>query len=140
MTEVTVSADFTQPAPRLWQAIADFCRVDPWLPGIARVEEEDGGKRRRIILPDGGVVLEQEVARDEAAMSLTYTVIEAPMPFTDYRSTMSVRPTAEGCTVTWAASLTPTAPEDKVVRLVTKLYQGGLNGLAAYLDKQGEPA
>jgi hypothetical protein len=133
MTEVSISADFDQPAETVWAVVGDFCAVNRWLPGIERVEAEDGGLRRRIILPDGNTVLEQEVARDDAAMRLTYIVIESPMPFTDYRSTMAVERTGTGCTVRWSASLVPLAAEDKVVRLVGGLYRGGLKALGGFL-------
>lgn len=129
MTDVSISKDFDRPAAAVWPAISDFCGIGRWLPGIDRVEAEDGGKRRRIILPNGGVVLEQEVARDDAAMTLTYTVIEAPMPFADYRSTMCVQSMGERCSVRWSATFTPLQPEDKVARLVTALYNAGLRGL-----------
>lgn len=129
MTDVSTSIDFDRPAAVVWAAISDFCGIGRWLPGIERVEAEDGGKRRRIILPNGGVVVEQEAARDEAAMTLTYTVIEAPMPFTDYRSTMRVQSTGERCSVCWSATFTPLDREEKVTRLVGALYNAGLRGL-----------
>jgi len=129
MTDVSTSVDFDRPAAVVWAVISDFCGIDRWLPGIARVEAEDGGRRRRIILPDGGVVVEQQVARDDAAMTLTYTVIEAPMPFTDYRSTMRVQSMGERCSVRWSATFTPLDLEDKVARLVGALYNAGLRGL-----------
>lgn len=134
MTDVSVSGDFDRPAAVLWAAISDFCGIGRWLPGIQRVEAEDGGKRRRIILPNGGVVLEQEVARDEATMSLTYTVIAAPMPFSNYRSTMCVDSRGDGCSVCWSATFTPIGPEDKVARLVGSLYKAGLKGLHSVVD------
>lgn len=129
MTEVTVTGDFDRPASILWAIIGDFCGIDRWLPGIERVETEEGGKRRRIILPDGGIVLEEEIARDEDAMSLTYIVISAPMPFNDYRSTMRVESRGEGCTLYWTASFNPNGPEEKVARLIDSLYRVGINGL-----------
>ncbi len=129
MTDVSVSGNFDWPAAVLWATIGDFCGIDRWLPGIQRVEAEEAGKRRRIILPNGGVVLEQEVARDEANMLLTYTVIAAPMPFTNSRSTMCVESRGESCSVRWSATFTPIGPEDKVARLVGSLYNAGLKGL-----------
>jgi hypothetical protein len=140
MTDVSVRVDFDRPAAVLWATIGDFCGIDRWLPGIQRVESEDEGKRRRIILPNGGVVLEQEVARDEASMSLTYTVIAAPMPFTNYRSTMCVESRGERCSVCWSATFTPIGPEDKVARLVGSLYNAGLKGLHSLVVRTaGEP-
>ncbi len=135
MTDVSTRVEFDRPAAAVWAAISDFCGIGRWLPGIARVEAEDGGKRRRIILPNGGVVVEQQVARDDAAMTLTYTVIEAPMPFADYRSTMRVQSMGERgergerCSLRWSATFTPLDREDKVARLVGALYNAGLRGL-----------
>jgi len=134
MTEVSVSSDFDQPASVVWTIIADFCGINRWLPGIERVEAEERGKRRRIILPDGGIVLEEEIGRDEVAMSLTYVVISAPMPFNNYRSTMRVEPRGNGCTLHWSASFNPNGPEDKVARLVGSLYRAGINGLKLIVE------
>lgn len=133
MTDVSTSVDIDRPAAVVWAAISDFCGIDRWLPGIARVEAEDGGKRRRIILPNGGVVLEQELARDEGAMTLTYTVIEAPMPFKNYRSTLQVHSIGERSSVRWSATFTPLDLEDKVARLVGALYKSGLRGLQEFV-------
>jgi enoyl-CoA hydratase/carnithine racemase len=102
------------------------------------VEAEDDGKRRRIVLPDGGVVLEQEIERDAGAMALTYGVIEAPLPFRNYRSTIQVAPAGDACAVRWSASFAPLGPEDKVARLVARLYEVGLDGLRRFLDSTGE--
>jgi hypothetical protein len=134
MTDVSISGDFNRPATVLWAAIGDFCGIGRWLPGIQQVQAEDGGKRRRIILPDGGVVLEQEIERDEAAMSLTYTVITAPMPFSNYRSTMCIEPRGDGCSLRWSATFSPIGSEDKVARLVGSLYRAGIKGLQALVD------
>lgn len=133
MTKVSISGDFDRPACVLWAAIGDFCGIGQWLPGIQRVEAEDAGRRRRIILPDGGVVLEQEIERDEDAMSLTYIVITAPMPFKNYRSTIRIEPHDGGCTLWWTATFDPVGPEDKVARLVGALYRAGIKGLQSLI-------
>ena len=135
MTEVSISGDFDRPASVLWAAIGDFCGIGRWLPGIQRVEAEDAGRRRRIILPDGGVVLEQEIERDDDAMSLTYIVITAPMPFSNYRSTIRIEPHGEGCTLWWTATFDPIGPEDKVARLVGALYRAGIKGLQLLIER-----
>lgn len=133
MAEVTVDFDFDQSAAALWAVVGDFCGIGDWMPGMERVEPENGGNRRRIVLPGGKVVIEDIVSRDDDKMTLTYRVVEAPMPFTDYVSTVSVQPRGDGCHVRWAGSFTPVGPEEKVVRLVRNLYGGGLKALQGRL-------
>ena len=133
MLEVAVSAEFKSPATTVWAAVGDFCGIGKWLPGIQRVEAENGGKRRRVVLPDGQAVVEDEISRDEAGMSLSYRVVEGPMPFTDYVSTISVQSTANGSSVRWVGRFTPVGPEDKVARLVRGIYGSALKALHAHL-------
>ncbi|OGA02184.1 MAG: hypothetical protein A3I00_06710 [Betaproteobacteria bacterium RIFCSPLOWO2_02_FULL_64_12] len=135
MPEVSVTTEFKAPAATVWAAVGDFCGIGKWLPGIQRVEAENEGKRRRVVLPDGKAVVEDEVSRDEAAMSLSYRVVEGPMPFTGYVSTISVRPEASGCSVHWVGKFTPIGPEEKVARLVKGIYGSAMAGLKNYLGE-----
>ena len=135
MLEVTVNAEFKTPAARVWMAVGDFCGIGKWLPGIQRVEAEHEGKRRRVVLPDGQAVVEDEIARDDAGMSLSYRVVEGPMPFTDYVSAISVHTTGSGCSVRWTGRFTPIGSEDKEARLVRGIYGSALKGLHGYLGE-----
>ena len=135
MPEVSVRTEFKAPAATVWSAVGDFCGIGKWLPGIQRVEAENEGKRRRVVLPDGKAVVEDVISRDEAAMSLSYRVVEGPMPFTAYVSTISVQPEASGCSVRWVGKFTPVGPEEKVAHLVKSIYGSALMGLKHYLGE-----
>src|SRR3990172_9995606 len=135
MPEVSVKTEFKAPAATVWAAVGDFCGIGKWLPGIQRVEAENEGKRRRVVLPDGKAVVEDEVSRDEAAMSLSYRVVEGPMPFTGYVSTISVRPEASGCSVHWVGKVTPIGPEEKGARLGKGSDGSAMAGLKNYLGE-----
>jgi hypothetical protein len=78
-------------------------------------------------------VIEEETWRDEAGMMMSYKVIEAPMPFEDYVSSISVAAKGAGCRVDWTGDFTPIGDEDKVVKLVRRIYQVSLQALAAHL-------
>lgn len=135
MPEVSVRTEFKAPAATVWAAVGDFCGIGKWLPGIQRVEAENQGKRRRVVLPDGKAVVEDEISRDETAMSLSYRVVEGPMPFTGYVSTISVQPQGSGCSVHWVGKFTPIGPEEKVARLVKGIYASALMGLKSHLGE-----
>jgi hypothetical protein len=130
MAHVSMERGFNTPASAVWTALADFCDIGSWLPGIERVQEENNGKRRRMFLPNGAIVVEDEVARDDKSMSLTYVLIEGLMPFTNYRSTMSIVPAAIGCTLRWESTFEPIGPEADAMRFLQRLYDSGFRGLA----------
>lgn len=87
--------------------------------------------KRIMTLADGVQVTEQLQAVDDEARELQYTIVEAPLPLTDYTATMRVQPAENGsCTVTWGATFTPDgAPEADVQELLGGLYEAGLEGL-----------
>jgi hypothetical protein len=138
MTKVDVSVDFEQPATEVWAKLGDFTGIGEWFPGIEGCQSQKGGKRRLITLPDGNSVIEEEVGRDEAGMSMSYKVIEAPMPFKDYVSAISVAPRGEGCRADWIGDFTPIGDEDKVAKLVRRIYEVSLDALAAHLAENSK--
>jgi len=127
--QVTLSA-----APiEVWATIRAFDNVDRYLPPVETVEARGTGPgmQRIMTLADGAQVTEQLQAVDDEARELQYTIVEAPLPLTDYTATMRVQPAANGgCTVTWGATFTPNgAPEADVQELLGGLYEAGLEGL-----------
>lgn len=134
MTEVTVTGEFQSPADTIWAVVRDFCGVGQWLPGIARIEAANQNKRRHVHLPDGKLIIEDEVFRDEAAMTLSYIIVEGPMPFADYKATMTVLPKGSGCQVRWVGRFTPKGPEEKVAKLAEAIYGSGLKALKRFVE------
>jgi len=134
MTSVTVTADLDHPPAQVWAIVGDFLGLGDWMPGIARWSAELEGKRRRLVLPDGGVVVEDETSRDDRAMTYSYKVVEAPMPWEAYTSTIAVAPKGDGCRVRWVGDFTPVGDEDEVADLVRGIYRAGLKAVAARLS------
>jgi hypothetical protein len=117
----------------VWATIRPFGTVDQYLPPVEAVEVSGSGPgmKRIMTLADGVQVTEQLQAVDDEARELQYTIVEAPLPLTDYTATMRVQPAENGsCTVTWGATFTPDgAPEADVQELLGGLYEAGLEGL-----------
>ena len=91
------------------------------------------GAVRRLTLKDGPSFDEELTGFDDAAMKLRYKIIgEAPLPITDYDSTIQVLSTGPNkSTVVWRSSFLPKAgaKDDVVIESVTQLYLGGLQNL-----------
>ena len=124
-SSVTVAAD----SETVWQAIGDFCDVDDWHPGIVSCELEarDGAAHRQLTLGDGAPVLERLMS-STLGEAYTYKIIEAPLPITDYVSTLSVTP-GNPTTVTWAGTFKSDVAE--MEGAIQGLYDGGLGAVSA---------
>lgn len=129
---ITSSATVAANPAVVWNTIGDFCDIDDWHPGIVScsLEARDGAVHRRLTLGDGAPVLEQLVS-SQADMSYTYKIIEAPLPITNYVSTLSVT-AGNPTTVTWEGTFKSDVPD--MEGAIQGLYDGGLEALAAQFD------
>lgn len=122
----------------LWTKVGDFNGMNTWHPAIASSEIVKGnnneiGAHRKLTLGDGAVILEELAARDDAGMSLTYIILEGPLPVTDYRSTLTVVAEGEsGSKLTWSSTFKAAAGVEpaKAEEVIGGVYQAGLDNLA----------
>jgi mxaD protein len=113
---VAVTVNATPDA--VWAKVGDFAGVGEFFPGIEsfRLEGDD-----RIIGMFGMEIRERLVARDEAARTSTYSVVDG-VPIESHSATISVEPEGDGAKVTWAYSVTP----DEMAPIFGDTYQGAL--------------
>ena len=134
---VTKEASYDMSAADLWKKVGDFNGLNTWHPAIAKSEIVKGtnnevGAHRKLTLGDGATIVEELAARDDAGMTLTYTIVEAPLPVTDYKSTITV--TADGdakSKLTWGSTFKPAAGTEaaKAQEIVGGIYQAGIDNL-----------
>ena len=91
------------PVDDVWRLLRDFNGHDSWHPAIAesRIENGDAAMTRRarcaaFRLADGAFLREQLIALSDRDMSLTYCLLEAPLPLMGYVATMRLRPVTDG--------------------------------------------
>jgi hypothetical protein len=120
-------------AGEVWTVIGDFDGLPRWNPGLERSELSNGGTRRTLTLKAGGKVVEDLVDRDEAARSISYSIVEGPIPVTRHKATLSVSDRGPNqCTVLWLCEFEPAnVPADVVTGIFTGIFEGGLKQLAA---------
>lgn len=135
---VTKEASLPMSAADLWKKVGDFNGLNTWHPAIAKSEIVKGannevGAHRKLTLGDGAVIVEELAARDDAGMTLTYTIVEAPLPVTDYKSTITVTADGEGKSkLSWGSTFKPAAGTEaaKAQEIIGGIYQAGLDNLA----------
>lgn len=133
------------PPAQVWAAAGDFGNLG-WHPAVASTTVDQGennrpGAVRTVTTKDGAKLVERLVARDDAARRLSYTIIDSPLPVSDYRSTLRVLPDEAGSRVEWSSRFRRKAekPLDGADdagarRVIHSIYSGGLGNLKATLE------
>jgi hypothetical protein len=122
----------------VWRTVRDFGAIDEYVPPItsATLSGEGVGAERTLTLADGGQVVERLDAVDDEGRTLRYSIVDGPLPVTDYDGRLSVEAVdASSCEVTWASTFTVVdAPADEIAATFAELYAAGLAGLQDRYD------
>jgi mxaD protein len=125
----------------VWNVVKDFDGLVNWLPAFSAsplVKGKNGqiGAVRALTLKDGPTFTEELLAYTDAGMSLTYSVIESPLPIDHYQSSMAIRPSASGGSiVSWIGTWKRKNPRDNppeaegdaaTLKLISGAYRLGL--------------
>jgi len=139
MARVYVSSVIGAPAQRVWERIRDFNGLPRWHPAIRDSRIEDAlpadkvGCIRHFHLQNGDMIREQLLGLSDYDLYCTYSILESPMPLTDYVATMRLTPVTEGdrCFIEWTAefSCAPEAEEDLVTGIGNDVFQTGFDAL-----------
>ena len=130
-SEVTRSRTFAASPARLWDLVADFGSLDEIMDGIdsCEMEGEGVGAKRTMVMGGGPPVVESLDVLDHDGMTLTYSILEAPLPFKDYSATMVVAPDGDGCSLTWTGTFEADGvPVEKAEGIAGSIYDGGIAG------------
>ena len=121
----------------VWEMAGGFETIGEWHPAVASLKMVEGEKepRRLITLADGAIVDERLVELDDAKRSQTYTILESPIPLTNYFATISVQPEGAGSRITWSANYDPNPGQDATcVEIVSGIFESGLEALKQQLE------
>jgi carbon monoxide dehydrogenase subunit G len=122
----TAQVEIAGSPDEVWALIGDFGGIAGWMPGIdsCRVEGED-----RIIETMGMTITEHQVARDDSARTLTYSIVDGA-PVESHEAVITVTPTGDTSSVTWVVDASP----DEMAGLMTTLYQQSLDELKKRIE------
>lgn len=137
MAKISVNETFEAKATDVWEKLADFGGLDGWMPGVGKCEVEgDGVGAVRTISMGPVKIVERLEAIDPAARSLSYSLLEGPMPLENYLATIAVSETGAGCRVDWSArfDLPEGVAEEQVAPGIEGGYGAGLKALKQVVD------
>ena len=139
MARVYVSSVINAPAAKVWARVRDFNGLSNWHPAIAESRIENGepadkvGCVRNFSLRNGDRLREQLLGLSDFDMFCTYSILDSPMPLTNYVATLRLTPITDHdrTFIEWSADF-DCAP-DKETELVSNIgggvFQGGFDAL-----------
>lgn len=133
MLNVHESAVLSAGAAEVWAAISEFGNLAEWHPAaVTSTLETRGGDTIRVInISGGGVLTEKLEGHDDAAMSQSYSIVDGPLPVSDYNSTIKVTAGDEGTsTVDWSGTFNAEGADDETAsKIISGIYTAGLSAL-----------
>lgn len=139
MARVYVSSVIGAAADAVWDRIRDFNALPRWHPRIrdSRIEDALPGDKigaiRNFHLQNGDNIREQLVGMSDYDLFVSYSMLEGPMPLSDYMATLRLTPVTDGnrCFIEWSAEFdcAPEDAEDLVNGIGTNVFQGGFDAL-----------
>src|SRR5262249_25675142 len=147
MVAIMRSAIVNAPIDAVWRVLRDFNSHHLWHPAVATSEIEDGlpsdqaGCVRRFRLRDGAELREQLIALSDRDYSMTYCILDSPIPLLDYVASVRLRPVTDGGRTFWewrSSFRTPPGREDELAGMVARdIYEAGFVALGAFLGRGG---
>lgn len=139
MTKVYVSTVIDAASADVWRVVRDFNGLPDWTPFAVESRIEQGqradqvGCIRNFRLRDGGLIRERLLALSDYDLSMSYAILESPMPVEDYVASLSLTPITDGnrTFAEWQADFEcPPEREGALVQQIGNgVFQAGLTAL-----------
>lgn len=139
MARVYVSSVIEAPVAKVWERVRDFNGMPRWHPAIrdSRIENGEPSDRvgcvRDFHLQNGDRIRERLLGLSDYDYFCTYSILESPMPLSDYIATLRLTPITDGdrTFAEWSAEFdcAPEEAEDLVGGIGSNVFQAGFNAL-----------
>ena len=139
MARVYVSSVINAPATKVWARVRDFNGLPNWHPGIAESRIENGepadkvGCVRAFALRNGDRLREKLLGLSDFDMLCTYSILDSPMPLTNYVASLRLTPVTDQdrTFIEWSADFdcAPELEAELVSGVGGNVFQTGFDAL-----------
>ena len=150
MPRVIRSTIIDAPVDRLWAVLRDFNGHDQYHPIVAQSAIERGYSAdkvscvRRFTLQDGSELREQLLSLSDLEMSMSYCLLDTPIPLFNYVAHVRLLPVTDGNRSFWqweGRFTTPAGREQELADIVGKdVYTAGMEAVRRLPELQMEGA
>ena len=131
MAKIDMKTGLNVAPDEVWKLIGGFNALPDWHPAIEKSELEEEGSMRRLSLAGGGTIVEKLVKLDDKERIYSYSIIDSPLPVTNYEATIRVKDDGEGnTTVEWSSEFEAEgAAGNEAMDVIAGIYQAGFDNL-----------
>jgi len=131
MAKVNMKTNLNVTADEVWKLIGGFNTLPDWHPAIEKSELEEEGSMRRLSLVGGGTIMEKLEKLDDNERVYSYSIIDSPLPVSNYIATLRVKEDGEGkTTVEWSSEFEAKGTaENEAMDVIAGIYQAGFDNL-----------
>jgi hypothetical protein len=139
MPRVYISSVIDAPVARVWEKVRDFNGLPRWLPAVRESRIENGepsdrvGCVRDFRLQNGDRLREQLLGLSDYDYFCTYSILESPMPLTNYIATLRLTPITDGdrAFAEWTADFdcAPEVVDELVAGIGQNVFLAGFQAL-----------
>jgi len=130
MTTVSMSQKLNVSADEAWKLVGGFNALPDWHPAVEKSELEEEGQMRRLSLAGGGTIIEKLEKADDSSRTYSYSIIESPLPLSNYKAVIKISPSDDGCTIDWSSEFDPAGGmEGEAADAIRGIYQAGFDNL-----------
>ena len=143
MARVYVSSVIDAPVAKVWARLRDFNALPRWHPAIRDSRIENGepadkiGCIRNFRLQNGETIRERLLGLSDYDYFCTYSILESPMPLTDYIATLRLTPVTDGdrTFAEWTAEFecAEEAAQQLVANIGQNVFQAGFDALKRHM-------
>jgi|SRR4051812_20941133 len=143
MPKVLVSTVINAPIERVWRTVADYNGLPAWMPGMKDSVIEDGKKptelgavRKLGMQASKDLLRERLEVFDPEAHTITYSVLQGPLPVKNIRTTMHLRPITDsyGTLGEWSTQFdTEPGKEEEGQQFMARVFGAGFRALKKHL-------
>ncbi len=143
MPKVLVSTVINAPIERVWRTVADYNGLPAWMPGMNDSMIEDGKKatevgavRRLGMAGTKDMLRERLEVFDPDNHTITYSVLQGPLPVENIRTTLHLRPITDtyGTLGEWSTQFdTKPGKEDEGQQFMARVFGAGFRAMKKHL-------
>jgi uncharacterized protein YndB with AHSA1/START domain len=143
MPKVLVSTVINAPIERVWRTVADYNGLPAWMPGMRESMIEDGkkptevGAVRRLAMAGSKEILRERLeVFDPDNHTITYSVLQGPLPVENIRTTLHLRPITDtyGTLGEWSTQFdTKSGEEEEGQQFMARVFNAGFRAMKKHL-------
>lgn len=143
MPKVHVSTVINAPIERVWRTVADYNGLPAWMPGMKDSVIEDnkkptevGAVRKLGMSGSKDILRERLEVFDVANHTVTYSVLQGPLPVKNIRTTIHLRPITDsyGTLGEWSTQFdTEPGKEEEGQQFMARVFSAGFRSMKKHL-------